>query len=271
MPFIGEIEVWDRAEAALKKSLNASGKEWELNEGDGAFYGPKIDVILKDSLGREQQTATIQLDFQLPIRFGLEYVDQIPTTDSKEDIKDVIPESSSEVETPDAKDMASNQKMSKPRREVAPKGVPVMIHRAIFGSVERFMAMLMEHYKGYWPFWLNPNQAIVIPVSSKPYDKDFQVAKKLSEQLSGIPQDGTTIQPLSTRTFRVGFEARDVSLKKKIQLAYAERYQYMIVVGDREAQSGQFELQSMRDFGKTRGLSADDIYKHFVQMEDTYK
>jgi len=283
MPFIGEIDVWDRAEAALRKSLDASGREWTLNEGDGAFYGPKIDVILKDSLGREQQTATIQLDFQLPIRFDLEYMEEGPdslgsTTIFKQDNKDLMskPQSGSETPAtleviPDVNEANLGQEKSK-TEEVVHRGVPVMVHRAIFGSVERFMAMLMEHYNGYWPFWLNPHQAIVVPVSSKEDDEVFQFAKKLSQQLSGIPEDGRTIQSLSARTFGVGFEKRPLSLKKKIKMAYADRYQYMIVVGAKEAQSGQFELMDLRNNGKTKqGMSANEIYQHFVEREDVFQ
>ncbi|KAK4489517.1 hypothetical protein RD792_005326, partial [Penstemon davidsonii] len=125
--FLGEIETWDKAEAALTEALNENGKPWEINEGDGAFYGPKIDISVSDAMRRKFQCATLQLDFQLPARFNLSY--------------------SAEDET---------------KRER-----PVMIHRAILGSVERMFAILLEHYKGKWPFWLSPRQAIVCPVSDK--------------------------------------------------------------------------------------------------------
>lgn len=244
MPFIGEIEAWDRAEAALKKSLDASGREWTLNEGDGAFYGPKIDVILKDSLGREQQTATIQLDFQLPIRFELEYMEQ-------------------------GADVPGTATVSKH----ASMGVPVMIHRAIFGSVERFMAMLMEHYNGYWPFWLNPHQAVVVSISPKDDGEEVvQFAKNLSQQLSGMPEDGRIIQSLGTRTFGVTFDKRPLSFSKKIKMAYADRYQYMIVIGAKETQTGQFDLVDLRNNDKTkRGLNANEIYQHFIEMESSFQ
>lgn len=124
---LGEIAVWDKAEAALEKALNDFGHAWKLNKGDGAFYGPKIDVHIHDALGRSHQCATVQLDFQLPIRFGLEYQGK----DNR--IEEVLR--------------------------------PVIIHRAIYGSLERFMGILMEHIEGKWPLWLSPRQFMVIPVS----------------------------------------------------------------------------------------------------------
>ncbi|CAI9101279.1 OLC1v1038567C1 [Oldenlandia corymbosa var. corymbosa] len=122
--FVGELETWDKAEAALTEALNEFGQPWEVNEGDGAFYGPKIDISVKDAMRRKFQCATLQLDFQLPSRFDLSYT-------TEDEIRER----------------------------------PVMIHRAILGSVERMFAILLEHYKGKWPFWLSPRQAIVCPVS----------------------------------------------------------------------------------------------------------
>ncbi|CAI8612017.1 unnamed protein product [Vicia faba] len=124
---LGDDETWDRAESALKEALDEFGKPWQLNEGDGAFYGPKIDISVSDALSRKFQCATLQLDFQLPDRFKLEF---------------------------SAEDEAKIER-------------PVMIHIAILGSVERMFAILLEHYKGKWPFWLSPRQAILCPVSEK--------------------------------------------------------------------------------------------------------
>ncbi|KAG0237912.1 hypothetical protein BGW42_008012 [Actinomortierella wolfii] len=121
--FLGSKEEWDGAEEALKQALDQSGLPWTVNEGDGAFYGPKIDILVRDALGRRHQTATVQLDFQLPQRFELSYYDQHGT-----------------------------------------KQTPVIVHRAVLGSVERMMAILIEHTGGRWPFWLSPRQAKVIPV-----------------------------------------------------------------------------------------------------------
>lgn len=127
--FLGEVAVWDRAEAQLKEALDNFGKAWELNPGDGAFYGPKIDITITDALRRHHQCATIQLDFQLPERFALEFMTDSSSGDGR------------------------NQQLSR----------PVIIHRAILGSVERMMAILTESYGGKWPFWLSPFQAIVVP------------------------------------------------------------------------------------------------------------
>ncbi len=127
--FLGEIEVWNQAEAMMTESLNESGLQWKLNPGDGAFYGPKIDITLMDALRRQHQCATIQLDFQLPIRFNLSYVDD------------------------------KNEKQK-----------PVIIHRAILGSVERMFAILLESFAGKWPFWLSPRQILVVPVAP-PFNK----------------------------------------------------------------------------------------------------
>jgi threonyl-tRNA synthetase len=140
--FLGQIAEWDRAEAQLTEALDIfSGKDkWELNPGDGAFYGPKIDITISDALRRDFQCATIQLDFQLPQRFQLEYM----TAD------------------------AANVDTSLERKEGAPKpgfARPVMIHRAIYGSLERFIAILTEHTAGRWPFWLSPRQVLIIPVA----------------------------------------------------------------------------------------------------------
>ncbi|CAN1321087.1 Threonine--tRNA ligase, mitochondrial 1, partial [Linum perenne] len=134
--YLGKLETWDKAEAALTEALNEFGKPWQIDEGDGAFYGPKIDISVSDALKRKFQCATLQLDFQLPDRFELEY---------------------------SAEDEAKLER-------------PVMIHRAILGSVERMFAILLEHYKGKWPFWLSPRQAIVCPVSAKSMDYAKQVS-----------------------------------------------------------------------------------------------
>lgn len=141
--FIGSIEEWDRAEAQLTTALNNIGGEWAVNEGDGAFYGPKIDIVLKDSNGKEHQTATIQLDFQLPQRFDLQY--------------QASPE---ELEAGSVSSMDAGLDPAYRR--------PVIVHRAIYGSIERFMALLIEHYAGRYPFWLSPRPAIVLSLNSDP-------------------------------------------------------------------------------------------------------
>jgi threonyl-tRNA synthetase len=138
--YLGELEVWNQAEKALSESLNDFGQPWKINEGDGAFYGPKIDITIMDALKRPHQCATIQLDFQLPIRFNLSYVS-----------------------------------------ESGDKKRPVIIHRAILGSVERMIAIVTENYAGKWPFWLSPRQIMVVPVGS-PFDEYAELVRnKLHE------------------------------------------------------------------------------------------
>ncbi|KAK3022339.1 hypothetical protein RJ639_047044, partial [Escallonia herrerae] len=139
--FLGDVATWEKAESALAEALNEFGKPWQINEGDGAFYGPKIDISVSDAMRRKFQCATLQLDFQLPSRFNLSY---------------------------------SAEDESKRER-------PVMIHRAILGSVERMFAILLEHYKGKWPLWLSPRQAIVCPVSDKSLSYALQVRDQIHE------------------------------------------------------------------------------------------
>lgn len=143
--YIGTLKEWNQAEAALKSALDHTGQAWSLNESDGAFYGPKIDIVLKDSDGKEHQTATIQLDFQLPKRFDLEYDVPAPATEQKGN------------KTPMAKDEKS---------VTVARARPVLIHRAVLGSVERLMALLIEHYNGKWPFWLNPRQVQIVTINN---------------------------------------------------------------------------------------------------------
>jgi len=171
---LGSREMWDRAEKALENVLNefAPGK-WKLNPGDGAFYGPKIDVHVSDSLARTWQCATVQLDFNLPERFQLEY--QADSSDLKR---------------------------------------PVIIHRAIYGSVERFMAILTEHYAGKWPFWLSPRQVMVVPVAA---DADAYARE--------------TRDLLYAEGFEAEVDLSDATLPKKVALAQTAQFNYILVVG----------------------------------------
>src|SRR4030095_11174487 len=137
--FLGEIATWDSAEAQLKAALERAGQAYTLNEGDGAFYGPKIDFDVTDAIGRKLQCATIQLDYQLPARFKLKYVG------------------------------ADNG-----------EHMPVVIHRAIFGSFERFIAIMIEHYAGAFPVWLAPVQAVMIPIA----DRHVDYCRKVQERLN---------------------------------------------------------------------------------------
>ena len=209
--FIGTLEEWDNAETALKGSLDESGQTWTLNEGDGAFYGPKIDVILKDSDEKEHQTATIQLDFQLPKRFELEY--QAPAPDWEQ------------------KGLATkNDAILKVQGPVT----PVLIHRAVLGSVERIMALLIEHYNGRWPFWLNPRQIIILTVNDSESVVDF--AKSSSRILRGLSNSNRNIHGAETAGERLSVDIDDTarSLKKKISEAKRKRYAVIIVVGNHD-------------------------------------
>lgn len=198
--FIGELATWDKAEATLEKLLKKFiGDKWKLNKGDGAFYGPKIDVHIRDAIGRSHQCATIQLDFNLPTRFGLEY-----STDS-EGVSDK----------------------------------PIMIHRAILGSVERMVAILTEHTAGKWPFWLSPRQAMVVPISPKIYDYAEQVQKELHEYYVDVDLSGKT-------------------LDKKIRNAQLEGYNYILVVGDAEKEAHSVALRK-RDSKEKKVLSMEEL------------
>ncbi|KAK9497601.1 hypothetical protein O3M35_004298 [Rhynocoris fuscipes] len=175
--FLGDIEVWNEAEKQLAESLNSFGAKWKENPEDGAFYGPKIDITIKDALQRPHQCATIQLDFQLPKRFNLYYVG-----------------------------------------EDGEKKQPVMIHRAILGSVERMIAILTEQFSGKWPFWLSPRQIMVIPVSSQFDSYAIQVHQMLTRENFMCDYD---------------IDAGD-TLNKKIRNAQLAQYNFILVVGEKE-------------------------------------
>jgi len=183
---MGSEEQWAKAEAALTEALERQGREYELNPGDGAFYGPKIDFHVTDALGRSWQCGTCQLDFQMPERFDLTYV---------------------------GADDATHR--------------PVMIHRALLGSMERFAGILIEHYAGRFPVWLAPVQAIVLPVSDKHNEYADRVLAELRE--AGV---------------RVEVDERSESVGKKIRDAELGRYPYMLVVGDRELEAGAVAVRS---------------------------
>ena len=185
--FMGDIASWDRAEASLKNILNKKYGEgnYEINEGDGAFYGPKLDFHLQDSIGRTWQCGTIQLDFQLPQRFEAEYIG------------------------------ADGEKHR-----------PIMIHRVVFGSIERFIGILIEHYAGKFPTWLAPVQAKVLPVSDKFADYAKQVAEAL--KASGV---------------RVEVDDRDEKLGYKIRQAQLQKVPYMLILGEKEQSAGTVSVR----------------------------
>ena len=206
--YIGDAVEWDRAETQLKTALDDSTREWKetaadesrskeewtqwtLNPGDGAFYGPKIDIILTDRTGKEHQTATIQLDFQLPQRFHLSY------------------------DGPDGR----------PER-------PVMIHRAILGSIERFMALLIERYQNRWPFWLSPRQAIILTVNSDHVD----YAREIFGKLGGSNGKCQPWRPraLASRSYRIDGDFTDSTIGAKVRSAKMKGYNLILIIGANE-------------------------------------
>ncbi|MEE8138665.1 MAG: threonine--tRNA ligase, partial [Thermoanaerobaculia bacterium] len=201
---LGTAEMWDRAEKALETALKTQGIAYDINPGEGAFYGPKVDFLVNDALGRQWQLGTIQLDHQLPDRFDLEYV---------------------------GADGAAHR--------------PVMIHRAMLGSLERFLGILIEHTGGAFPAWLAPVQAVVLPVSEKFLDYGAQVRGQLAEA-------GVRVE-LDERNQKLGYKIRDAQLQK---------IPYMLVVGAREQEAGQVavRLRGGEDLGP---LSLGDFLARF--------
>jgi threonyl-tRNA synthetase len=184
--FLGEIATWDDAEAALKRALENAQQPYTLNEGDGAFYGPKIDFDITDALGRKWQCGTIQLDYQMPERFDLKYTG------------------------------ADNTEHR-----------PVVIHRAIFGSIERFIAILIEHFAGAFPLWVAPVQAIVLPIADRHVDYASRVRQQLVD--AGL---------------RAELDARQEKVNYKIREAQLQKIPYMLVIGDREADDQAVAVRS---------------------------
>uniref|UniRef100_A2RTX5-2 Isoform 2 of Threonine--tRNA ligase 2, cytoplasmic n=1 Tax=Homo sapiens TaxID=9606 RepID=A2RTX5-2 len=219
--FLGEIEMWNEAEKQLQNSLMDFGEPWKMNPGDGAFYGPKIDIKIKDAIGRYHQCATIQLDFQLPIRFNLTYVSK------------------------DGDD----------------KKRPVIIHRAILGSVERMIAILSENYGGKWPFWLSPRQVMVIPVGPTCEKYALQVSSEFFEEgfMADVDLD------------------HSCTLNKKIRNAQLAQYNFILVVGEKEKIDNAVNVRTrdnkihgeilvtsaidkLKNLRKTRTLNAEEAF-----------
>lgn len=209
--FMGEAATWDRAEAALERALKASGRRYKLNPGDGAFYGPKLDFEVTDAIGRKWQCATVQLDFQMPQRFGLTYVDR---------------------------DGQHKQ--------------PVMIHRAIMGSVERFIGILVEHYAGAFPLWLAPVQARVISIA----DDHVRYASEIRDTLA---EAGLRVE-LDDRNEKIGYKIREAQVQK---------VPYMLVVGGKEAESGTVSVRHRRH-GDLGAMSPADLLQRMQREIATY-
>ena len=203
---IGEEATWREAEKALKNALKKIGKDFVINEGDGAFYGPKIDIHIKDAIGRTWQCGTIQLDMQLPKRFELEYVDSDGT-----------------------------------------KKEPIMIHRVIYGSLDRFMGIITENFAGAFPLWLTPVQVAILNIT----DNSLPYAKEVKEKLEAAG-------------FRVELDERNEKIGKKIREAQLQKIPYMLVIGDNEARDKKIAVRSR----KAGDLGAKDIDEFIAQIKD---
>ena len=192
--YIGDSNLWDKAENDLVDAVEDTDIEAEVVHGEAAFYGPKIDFMVKDSLDREWQLGTIQVDYQLPKRFNLEYVDK------------------------------NNSKKT-----------PVLIHRAPFGSLERFIAILIEHCEGNFPLWIAPNQVIILPIN----EKVNNYAKKLKKELDKL-------------NYRTSIDQRIEKVSKKIRDAEVKKIPYMLIIGEEEMKSGTVSVRkkSIGDKGK---------------------
>ena len=216
--FIGTEEDWERAEAQLVEALQqGSSRRFSYSKGDGAFYGPKIDAITVDGAGKEHQIGTIQLDFQMPKRFNLNYVAPSPEKEVKGE----------EVDTEEG------------RKQTGPVA-PVMIHRAVLGSLERFMAILMENHKGKWPFWLNPNPVVVLTVTDNPRVKTY--GEHIVDQLGNPESDFTLPRRLNLPYFKVDLDTRNESIAKKIALAREKGYAIIVIVGERNAKANDADV-----------------------------
>lgn len=207
---IGSEEDWEMATNGLKEALEELELDYVVNEGDGAFYGPKIDFHLEDSLGRTWQCGTIQLDFQLPMRFDAEYVG-----------------------------------------EDGEKHQPIMIHRVVFGSIERFIGILIEHFAGAFPMWLAPEQVRILPISDKYLDKANEVKEQLFN--AGIRVD------LDDRAEKIGYKIREAQLQK---------IPYMLIVGEKEVESGTVSVRSRKN-GDLGAVKVEEFIKNALEEIET--
>lgn len=213
--YMGEIEVWNKAEADLKSVLDeiCGENNYTVNEGDGAFYGPKIDIKMKDCLGREWQMGTVQLDFQLPMRFNISYIDKN-----------------------------------------GEKKTPILVHRAIFGSFERFIGILTEHYAGTFPLWLSPVQVKILSLSENEIEYANDIKKKLEKA-----------------GFRVEVDSSDEKIGYKIRQAQLEKLPYMIILGKNEVENNNISVRA-RNGEKIDGISIDEfILKLNKEVEEVLK
>ena len=204
---VGSDDVWDRAEEALKSASKAAGIDYTLNPGEGAFYGPKLEFVLRDAIGRDWQCGTVQVDLNMPGRLGAYYID-----------------------------------------EHSSKQVPVMIHRAIFGSLERFLAILLEHHAGRLPAWLAPTQAVVLSIT----DRQDEYVRKITETLKN-------------QGFRVGFDLRNEKVGFKIREHTLQRVPYLLVAGDKEVAANTVSVRTLS--GKDLGSIPVETFTERLRAE----
>src|SRR5690606_30350765 len=204
---VGSDEIWDEAEQALETALNSTGKPWDLQPGEGAFYGPKVEFTLKDCMGRPRQCGTIQVDFSMPGRLGAEFV---------------------------AEDNS--------------RQVPVMLHRAIFGSFERFIGILIEHYEGSFPAWLAPTQAVVLNIT----DRQAEYCEKV-------------VKSLQNKGFRVEADLRNEKIGFKIREHTIQRIPYLLVAGDKEVEAGTLAVRDRS--GKDLGVLSLDAFANLLDQD----
>ena len=272
---VGSDEIWDKAEETLRLALVNAGKEFKVGEGEGAFYGPKIDIKVSDCYGRVHQLGTIQLDFNLPERFNLQYrapedagedkqhsltekelenkISQIKKEDNKIEVQKQFKSRISAGEKVTMEQIEAEFKI--PQYNVSGKlkpgfKRPIMIHRAICGSLERCVAILCEHFGGKWPFWLSPRQIIVIPVSEK-----FEVfAEKVHNRLL-------------IEGYFVDVDKSSSGINKKVRDAQIAQYNYILVVGEKEESAGTVSVRD-RDQEKPLGVfTIDQLLNLFKSLE----
>jgi threonyl-tRNA synthetase len=205
--FVGSEDQWNNATGSLEKVLKKRGIEYKTIPGEAAFYGPKIDIKLVDAIGRLWQLSTVQFDFNLPARFGLEYV---------------------------AEDGTRKQ--------------PVMVHRALYGSIERFFGVLIEHYAGAFPVWLSPVQVVMIPIA----ERHVEYANKVADQLKAAG-------------VRVEVDARNEKMNAKIREHAMQKVPFLLVVGDKEAEAGKVNVRT-RGKEKTEDMAAADFVEKVKKL-----
>ncbi|KYN96595.1 threonine--tRNA ligase, putative [Plasmodium reichenowi] len=277
--FIGQISTWNLAEQHLKDALDAANIQWKINEGDGAFYGPKIDILVKDSLNRTHQCGTIQLDFQLPVRFNLqyknkEYVNNNEKNEKNHDNDDNIHNNNclnhDDLHNNEKKEFKDPQNHNEDKEHnnihdnnslkpnineeaLLKKGFerPIIIHRAILGSVERFVAILIEHTAGKLPFWLSPRQAIVLPISDKYNDYANYVYETLHNNMFDVDVD-TSVN----------------TLNKKIREAQLKQFNYILVVGEKELTTNTVTLRDRDDQNNQHVYTIQELIDKFNKLLD---